>query len=219
VLTGVFFDSTHTLAPVSAAYPAGSAVWYGTISPPGATGDGWGYATGVSAQGHNSAISATGAVDGLGHSNFSGVSNPLQGLDYGILPAGYTGAGANTGITGHGPLIQNSVDFTLTVPDGFDLAELGSSVAFQYGTSLSELHFIGTPVGGGPFTPGGGPDGGGPPVGGNNPGGGDPNGGPSPAGAGGADDPSVPEPSSVLLFGLGLVAVARMARRNRSAAA
>jgi hypothetical protein len=189
VLTGVFFDSAHTLTPTSAAYPNGSTIWYGTISTPSGTGDGWGYATGVAAQGKNSAISASGAVSGLGHSNFSGANNPLQGLDYGILPAGYTGVGANTGITGHGPLIQNSVVFTLTVPSGFDLAELGNDVAFQYGTQLSEPSFAGLLD---------------PNAGGNN-GGNNGNGG---VGNGGPSDPSAPEPSSLALLALGGAALA-----------
>jgi hypothetical protein len=142
VLTGVLFNTTHTLTPVSASLN-GSTVFYGTLTN---VGDGWGYASGVSAHGKNSAISATGAVNGLGHSNFSGTSHQLQGLDYGILSAGDNPATGNTGVTGHGPLINDSVQFTLTAAPGFSLAELGNSVVFQYGTSLSETHFNGGPT-------------------------------------------------------------------------
>jgi hypothetical protein len=198
VLTGVFFNSTHTLTPVSATLPSGTVVYYGSLTN---AGDGWGYATGVSAQGMNSAISATGAVNGLGHSNFSGANNALQGLDYGLLPAGYTGVGANTGITGHGPLVKDSVVFTLTVPTGFSLSELGSEVVFQYGTSLSETHFTGSTSGGGDCDGGGGGDGG---------------------GAGPGVNPSavtVPEPSSVILFGMGLAGLAGVFRRRRAGTA
>jgi hypothetical protein len=143
VLTGVFFNTTHTLTPVSASLD-GSSVFYGSITN---VGDGWGYASGVSAQGKNSAISASGAVMGLGHSNFSLPNSvQLQGLDYGILSAGDNSTTGNGGVTGHGPLIKNSVKFTLTVGSGFTLDELGQSVVFQYGTGLSDTHFgSGTP--------------------------------------------------------------------------
>ena len=145
VLTGVFFTTAHTLTPVSASL-GGSTVYYGSISD---LGGGWGYASPVSAQGENSAISASGAVSGLGHSNFSVLSNNLDGLDYGILSAGDLSATGNTGVTGHGPLIKNSVEFTFTVAPGFALSELGDSVVFQYGTDLHETQFDGGIDGGG----------------------------------------------------------------------
>jgi hypothetical protein len=139
VLTGVFFNTTHTLTPVSASLN-GSTVFYGSLTN---VGDGWGYASGVLADGENSAISASGAVTGLGHSNFSGANNMLQNIDYGILSAGDNSATGNGGVTGHGPLIKNSVLFTLTAASGFSLSELGDSVVFQYGTQLTETHFSG----------------------------------------------------------------------------
>jgi hypothetical protein len=145
VLTGLFFNTTHALTPVSASL-GGSRVFYGTLTN---VGDGWGYGTSLSADGKNSAISATGAVPGLGMSNFSAASNALDGLPYGILTAGDNPATGNGGVTGHGPLIKNSVTFTLTAPAGFSLSELGNSVVFQYGTSLSETSFPSGP--GGPF--------------------------------------------------------------------
>jgi hypothetical protein len=137
VLTGVFFNTTHTLTPGVASLN-GSAVFYGSTSDPS---NGWGYASGVSAHGKNSAISASGAVSGLGHSNFNGTHNSLGGLDFGILSAGDNTATGNTGVTGHGPLIKNSVQFTFTAAAGFSLRELGDSVVFQYGTTLCEPHF------------------------------------------------------------------------------
>ncbi len=141
VLEGLYFNTTHTLTPVSASLN-GSTVFYGSTSNPG---DGWGYATGVSAQGENSAISAMGAVSGLGHTNFSGTTNNIDGLDFGILSAGDNSATGNTGVTGHGPLIKNSIQFTLTAGSGFSLSELGNTVVFQYGTDLSEPHYTGGP--------------------------------------------------------------------------
>ncbi len=143
VLTGVFFDTTHTLTPLSASLFNGSTVHYGTLTN---VGDGWGYATGVSAQGENSAISASGAVNGLGHSNFSAANNSLDGIDYGLLNAGFQeNTGQNQGVTKHGPLISNAVQFLFTAGAGFSLSELGQSVVFQYGTSLSEPSFASGP--------------------------------------------------------------------------
>jgi hypothetical protein len=134
VLTAVCFNTTHTLTPVSASL-GGSTVYYGTLTN---VGNGWGYGSGLSAHGENSAISATGAFTGLGHSNFSGASNALDGLPYGILSAGDNPATGNTGVTGSGPLIKNSVTFVLTAATGFTLSELGNSVVFQYGTMSTD---------------------------------------------------------------------------------
>jgi len=140
VLTGVFFNLTAGLTPVSASDP-GSTAYYGPLTN---VGDGWGFATGVNANGKNSAISATGAVNGLGQSNFSANHTNLDGLAYGLLSAGDLSGTGNTGVLGHGPLIKDAAQFVLTVPQGFDLSELGRTVVFQYGTSLSETHYDGT---------------------------------------------------------------------------
>jgi hypothetical protein len=141
VLTGLFFNTTHVLTPISAALN-NSTAFYSTL---GNVGNGWGYASGVSADGENSAISASGAVSGLGHSNFSGTSNSLGGIDYGLLSAGDDTATGNNGVTGKGPLIKDSITFTFTAGSGFSLSELGNSVVFQYGSELSETHFTGDP--------------------------------------------------------------------------
>ncbi len=142
VLTGLFFDTNpaHTLTPVSASLN-GSTVYYGSLTD---VGDGWGYGAGVSAHEENSAISASGAVNGLGHSNFSSNNNALQGLDYGILSAGDNTATDNGGI--HGPLIKNSVQFALTAGSGFSLSDLGNNVVFQYGTALTDPNFPNDPT-------------------------------------------------------------------------
>src|SRR5207302_8595606 len=73
-------------------------------------------------------------------------SNPnLGGIDYGIASAGDNPLTGNGGITGHGPLIKDSIVFTLTAAQGFVLTELGDSVVFQYGTTLTETHVTGLP--------------------------------------------------------------------------
>ena len=132
VLTGLFFNTTQTLTPVSASLN-GSSVFYGTATD---AGDGWGYASGVVAQNRNNAISAANDVNKLGNSNFSSQSNGLDGLGYGILSARDDPSTGNSSVIQHGPLIKNSVRFTLATPAGFSLDELGSTVVFQYGTSM-----------------------------------------------------------------------------------
>lgn len=148
VLEGVYFNTTSVLTPDSATLYGGSTVHYGTLTN---VGEGWGYGHGLSAQGKNSAISAMGAVNGLGHANFDPTacpnanSCPLQGIDYGLLSKGDDLNTGNGGITGGGPLIKDAIEFTLTTPSGFSLSQLGSSVVFQYGTSLTEPSFNGQP--------------------------------------------------------------------------
>ncbi len=143
VLTGLFFNSNYALTPVSVSLND-SLVFYGSTNDPG---KGWGYKTGVSAHGMNSALSASGAVAGLGQSNFSSITMNLQGLDYGLLSAGDDAATGNGGLTGKGkgPLFNNSLEFTLRAPQGFTLDNLGADVVFQYGTSLLEPSFWGAP--------------------------------------------------------------------------
>jgi hypothetical protein len=148
VLTAVFFDTSAGLTAVSASLN-GSSVFYGSIA--NNVGEGWEYLGGISAQGKNAGISAAGlGIFGPDGNFFSpGVSS--DGLAYGILSAGDNSATGNSGVTGHGPLIKNSVAFTLSTAAGFTLADLGSTVVFQYGTDLTETH----------FTSGGGSSGGG----------------------------------------------------------
>jgi hypothetical protein len=142
VLLAVWFDATHSLSPVSASLN-GSSVFYGSLTN---VGDGWGYYSALAGGGHgmNNGITAAGFGIGGGHSNFSGAHNSLGGLNYGLLSAGDNPATGNTGVKGHGPLINDSVQFTLTAGSGFNLSELGNTVVFQYGTSLNEPSFSGT---------------------------------------------------------------------------
>ena len=146
VLTGFFFDTAHTLTAVSASLN-GSTVNYGSLVTD--VGEGWQYKGGVSAQGKNAGISAAGLGIFGPTGNFFTPGVSSDGLDYGILSAGDDLSTGNTGVTGHGPLIKNSLTFTLSAAAGFSLNELGSSVVFQFGTALDEPHFTGDGGGGG----------------------------------------------------------------------
>jgi PEP-CTERM motif len=141
VLTGLFFHTTNLLTPVSASLN-GSSVFYGSIVTN--VGEGWQYKSGVSAQGKNSGISAAGLSIFGPSGNFFSPGLHLNGLNYGILSASDNTGTGNGGITGHGPLIKNSVAYTLTANTPFSLSELGSTVVFQYGTSTTEPHFTGS---------------------------------------------------------------------------
>jgi hypothetical protein len=141
VLTGVFFNTTHTLTPVSASLN-GSSVFYGSIVHN--VGEGWQYKSGVSAQGKNSGISAAGLGIFGPQGNFYSPGQSLGGLDYGLLSAGDNTGTGNKGVTKHGPLIKNAVAYTLTTDPLFSLSEVGSTVVFQYGTSTTEPYFTGT---------------------------------------------------------------------------
>lgn len=141
VLTGVFFNTTSVLTPVSANLN-GSTTHFGAVV--NNVGEGWQYKSGVNAQGKNSGLSAAG-LDIFGpNGNFFSPAVKVNGLGYGILSAGDNLGTYNGGF--HGPLVKNSVQFLLTAASGFSLNELGNSVVFQYGTSITEPHFMGTSV-------------------------------------------------------------------------
>jgi len=137
VLTGLFFNTAAHLTVVSASLNGSTAFYAPIINN---VGEGWQYGNPVSAHGMNSGISAAGlGVFGAVPPNqwfYTPPVTPLDGTDYGILSAGDNTATGNTGVTGHGPLIKNSIQFVLTTPSGFSLADLGGSVVFQYGTAL-----------------------------------------------------------------------------------
>jgi hypothetical protein len=139
VLTGLFFNSVHSLSPMTAALNDSISVYKSSTDP----GDGWGFASRVNAQGYGNAISATGAVPGLGLSNFSHEFNKLGGVDFGILSAGDKSETGNTGVKKRGPLFNDSIVFTLNTSPGFSLQDLGSTVMFQYGSALNEPHYVG----------------------------------------------------------------------------
>lgn len=131
VLTALFFSNTHSLTPVSANLN-GSTVLFGSLV--NNVGEGWQFLSG-------SGISAAGLGIFGPDGNFFSPAVKVDGLAYGILGTGDL-SGANKGVTDHGPLIQNSVQFVLTAGAGFTLAELGD-VQFNYGTG--ELPPISSP--------------------------------------------------------------------------
>jgi VPDSG-CTERM motif len=151
VLTAVFFDiagnPTRTLSSVSAVLGAGSTVVYDPDGQPagGVVGGEWAYANFLAS---TNPFNATQGVSSAGLGLFGAATFPgadlagppngaVNGVQYGILPTGWTSAGDNAGLTGSGGLIKNSVVFDL---GAFTLADLGliSNVGFQYGTAFGE---------------------------------------------------------------------------------
>jgi len=91
-------------------------------------------------------------LSGLGHSNFSGASNDLDGAAYGIVSAGTYNP--TTGLSNQDPFAKHEVDFFFKNVASFQFLPLQSGVVFQYGTNLGEKNYGGTPNGPNPQTPG-----------------------------------------------------------------
>jgi hypothetical protein len=161
VLTGLFFTlmdtsgNLLTLTPVSATLGKStdtaingvtSTVVYDSQPAGGNVGGEEAYKTGINFQGASSGISSTG-LGIFGQANFNGpdLASPtaVDGVQYGIVSAGDNVNTGNGGITGSGGLIDNAVQFQLTLPSNlsnFKITDSGvlSDVGFQYGTSPSE---------------------------------------------------------------------------------
>jgi hypothetical protein len=137
ILLAALFNTNSSLTPVSASLPTGTTVYGSFVNN---VGEGWQYKSGVSAHGMNSGISGAGYGVFGPSGNFFSPGVMLDGSDYGIAPIGFTNTG-NASIKD--PIFQNSIVFTLNAP-GFSLSELGNTIVFQYGTSLSEPSFNGT---------------------------------------------------------------------------
>ncbi|MBI5280841.1 MAG: PEP-CTERM sorting domain-containing protein [Candidatus Solibacter usitatus] len=157
LLTAIFFDISGgvTLTPVSA-YLMGGATVLGcgagcTLPPGGNVGGEWAYngaISGGSGVSQHYGISSTG-VGIFGSGNFGGpnLQGPasVDGMQYGIGTSNYNPAFANPGMAPNA-VIVNAVVFTLTgLPAGFDPWTAISNMRFQYGTSLCEPSFPGTP--------------------------------------------------------------------------
>jgi len=144
VLMALFFDlnGVGALTPVSASL-GGSTVFYGSIVND--VGEGWQYKSGTSGLpgGQTEGISGAGYGVFGPTGNFFSPGVTLNGLNYGLLSAGDNSATGNGGVTGGGPLIKDSITFTLSgLPGGFtdqDLANDLTNVAFQYGTALNDI--------------------------------------------------------------------------------
>jgi hypothetical protein len=141
VLMAVLFNTSNLLTPVSASLN-GSTVFYGSLV--NNVGEGWAYNSGFSAHGMNSGISAAGLGIFGPNGNFFLPGVKVDGLDYGLLSKGDNPSTGNSGVKDHGPLIKNSVLFTLLAAPGFSLTELGNLIVFQNGTELDEPFFNGT---------------------------------------------------------------------------
>jgi hypothetical protein len=138
VLTGLFFNiaGSPVLVPSSAALGGGSAFVGGS----GTVGAEWAFGQNLSQYGAAYGLGAAGF--GLfSKGSFASPGDQLQGIDFGLLPAGDNTATGNGGLTGN-VLIKDSVVFTLTgLPAQFNPSAAISNVTFQYGSALSEGHF------------------------------------------------------------------------------
>lgn len=164
LLNAVFFDITGnpSLTRVSGHLNSGSSVFHGNDGG-GNIGGEWGYKR-VASGGlggdeaplvtQNQGIGSSG-YDIFGPMNVFDPGNDLDGLGNGTPAYGLTSAGDNIGIgnsavTGQFALIKNSVIFTLSgmngIDDNTDLSTIFSNIRFQYGTSLGQPSYGGTPL-------------------------------------------------------------------------
>jgi len=150
VLTGVFFNISPILTPVSATIHSGSTVFFGPTNG-GNLGGEW-------ANVNNQGVTGTRPPDGIsssglgifGSGNFGGANlqgpSSTDGLQYGLTSAGDNLGTGNAAVTGGFALTQYSVDFILSgLPTGFDPSTGITNVLFQYGTGLDEPTIPGNP--------------------------------------------------------------------------
>jgi hypothetical protein len=144
-LTGLYFNLSTTLTPVSAALRSGSFLVDGTSDKFGATqvGQGWAYGnSGVVPPSGNGLSPANTGIISTGYGSFptgtgNFAANPvmLDGVAWGIIPS----ANGNTGLNGskNGPVVNDAVVFTLTSPSSLSASDI-TGVEFAYGTGNGE---------------------------------------------------------------------------------
>lgn len=149
VLTGLFFNlGTTTFTPVSATLVNGGQIIQTgqcDVSCSGKTNVGgeFSYASGGAnwLSGTNQGIASSGYLNANTSSgNFNGTNydnpNALDGINFGIVPDGWTAYSGNGGLDGVA-LVDGTVQFVLTIPKGLSEADI-KNVYFTYGTQKNE---------------------------------------------------------------------------------
>ena len=149
VLTGLFFNlGTTTFTPVSATLVNGGQIIQTAncdVNCSGKTNVGgeFSYASGGAnwLAGTNQGISSSGYLNANTSSgNFNGTNydnpNALDGINFGIVPDGWTPYQGNGGLDGVA-LVDGTVQFVLTIPKGLSESDI-KNVYFTYGTSKNE---------------------------------------------------------------------------------
>jgi len=149
-LTGLFFDLPNgmTLTPVSATIAGGTIFHPGACSPsPGCTssttnvGGEFGYQTGNFPGSADRGIASAGYIGGNPNFNGPNLQGPaaVAGPNFSIIaPITASNPFNPNGGLSSVPLIDGTVEFTMTIAGGTLTAADLKNVSFQYGTNLSE---------------------------------------------------------------------------------
>lgn len=149
VLTGLYFNlGSTTFTPVSATLVnGGEIIQTAQCSTPCATetnvGGEFSYASGGASwlSGTNQGISSSGYLNAnTSAGNFNGTNwddpNALDGINFGIVPNGWTPYQGNGGLDGVA-LVDGTVKFVLKIPNGLKEEDI-KNVYFTYGTQAGE---------------------------------------------------------------------------------
>jgi hypothetical protein len=161
LLSGVFFNVTGdpTLTPSTATVAPGSTIVQAsncTVNCVGVTNVGGEFAfnTGIAGR-PQYGIAANGYIN-TSSGNFDGVNlhgpNAPNGPNFGIVTSNFNTGDGNGGMDNE-PFIESSVVFELLGVAGLSVSNV-TDVVFQYGASLTDANFSGTPgIIGGPLSP------------------------------------------------------------------